>query len=87
MRYERAKAPLGQTIGIEDGQPILDAALRAGIDLPQACAHGLCARGKVQAAAPCSRRFEARARVLTDYPADARPKDLTSCRNAASIGD
>ena len=48
MSYELTIEPLGQTIAVEDGQSILDAALRAGIYLPHACCHGLCATCKVQ---------------------------------------
>lgn len=39
--------PLGETIEVEDGQSMLDAALRAGIGLPYACNHGLCGTCKV----------------------------------------
>lgn len=39
--------PLGVELEIEDGQTILDVALRAGIYLPHACCHGLCATCKV----------------------------------------
>ena len=48
MCYELTIEPLGQTIEVEDDQTILDAALRAGIWLPHACCHGLCATCKVQ---------------------------------------
>lgn len=48
MSYELTIEPLGETIEIEEGQTILDAALRAGIYLPHACCHGLCATCKVQ---------------------------------------
>lgn len=48
MSYELTIEPLGQTIEIEEGQTILDAALRAGIYLPHACCHGLCATCKIQ---------------------------------------
>lgn len=48
MTYEVTIDPLGQTIEVEEGQTILDAALRAGIWLPHACGHGLCATCKVQ---------------------------------------
>jgi len=47
VSYELTIEPLGQTIEIEDGQTILDAALRAGIYLPHACCHGLCATCKI----------------------------------------
>lgn len=48
MTYEVTIEPLGQVIDVEEGQNILDAALRAGIWLPHACCHGLCATCKVQ---------------------------------------
>ena len=48
MGYQLTIEPLGQTIEVEDGQTMLDAALRAGIWLPHACCHGLCATCKVQ---------------------------------------
>lgn len=47
MSYELTIQPLGTTIEIEEGQTILDAALRAGIYLPHACCHGLCATCKI----------------------------------------
>ena len=47
MSYQLTIEPLGQTIEVEEGQTILDAALRAGIYLPHACCHGLCATCKV----------------------------------------
>jgi len=40
--------PLGQTVEAEEGQTMLDACLRAGVWLPHACGHGLCATCKVQ---------------------------------------
>jgi phenol hydroxylase P5 protein len=48
MSYQLTIEPLGQTIEVEEGQTLLDAALRAGIYLPHACCHGLCATCKVQ---------------------------------------
>lgn len=48
MSYELTIEPLGETIEIEEEQTILDAALRAGVWLPHACCHGLCATCKVQ---------------------------------------
>jgi len=38
---------LGVTIDVEEGQTILDAALRQGIYIPHACGHGLCGTCKV----------------------------------------
>lgn len=40
--------PLGQDVEVEEGQTLLDAALRAGVYLPHACGHGLCGTCKVQ---------------------------------------
>jgi phenol hydroxylase P5 protein len=48
MSYQLTIEPLGQTIEVADGQTILDASLRAGIYLPHACCHGLCATCKIQ---------------------------------------
>lgn len=48
MTYEVTIDPLDETIEVEEGQTILDAALRAGIYLPHACGHGLCGSCKVE---------------------------------------
>lgn len=48
MSYQLTIEPLGTTIEVEDGQTLLDAALRQGIYLPHACCHGLCGTCKVQ---------------------------------------
>jgi len=47
MSYELIIEPTGQSVEIEDGQTVLDAALRAGIYLPHVCGHGLCSHCKV----------------------------------------
>ena len=47
MTYEVTIEPTGDVIEVEEGQTILDAALRSGIYLPHACGHGLCATCKV----------------------------------------
>lgn len=48
MSYRLTIEPLGQTVEAEEGQTMLDACLRAGVWLPHACGHGLCATCKVQ---------------------------------------
>lgn len=48
MSHALTIEPIGQTIDVAEGQTILDAALRAGIYLPHACCHGLCATCKVR---------------------------------------
>ncbi|MBK1851275.1 2Fe-2S iron-sulfur cluster binding domain-containing protein [Marinobacter sp. 1-4A] len=40
--------PIGEQIEVEDGQTILQAALRSGVWLPFACGHGTCGTCKVQ---------------------------------------
>lgn len=47
MTHQLTIEPTGDVIDVEDGQTILDAALRAGIWLPHACGHGLCGTCKV----------------------------------------
>jgi phenol hydroxylase P5 protein len=48
MSYQLTIDPLGATIEVEEGQTLLDAALRQGIYIPHACGHGLCGTCKVQ---------------------------------------
>jgi phenol hydroxylase P5 protein len=48
MSQQLTIEPLGVTIDVEEGQTILDAALRQGIHLPHACGHGLCGTCKVE---------------------------------------
>lgn len=47
MSHRLTIEPLGATIDVEDGQTVLDAALRQGIYIPHACGHGLCGTCKV----------------------------------------
>lgn len=48
MSYQLTIEPLGITVDINEGQTLLDAALRQGVYLPHACGHGLCATCKVE---------------------------------------
>jgi len=48
MSYEVTVEPTGDVIEVEEGQTILDAALRQGVWLPFACGHGTCATCKVE---------------------------------------
>ncbi|WP_312957442.1 NADH:ubiquinone reductase (Na(+)-transporting) subunit F [Stutzerimonas nitrititolerans] len=48
MSYQVTIEPTGETIDVEEGQTILQAALRQGVWLPFACGHGTCATCKVQ---------------------------------------
>ncbi len=83
MSYELTIEPLGQTVEIEEGQTILDAALRAGIYLPHACCHGLCATCKVQVADGEVEHGEASSFALMDFERD-EGKCLACCATAQS---
>lgn len=48
MSYQVTIEPTGEQIEVEEGQTILEAALRQGVWLPFACGHGTCATCKVQ---------------------------------------
>ena len=75
--------PLGQVIEVEDEQTILDAALRAGIYLPHACCHGLCATCKVQVSDGEIDHGEASNFALMDYERD-EGKCLACCATLQS---
>lgn len=71
MSYQLTIEPIGQTIEVEDGQTILDASLRAGLYLPHACCHGLCATCKIQVVDGDVDHGEASNFSLMDYERDA----------------
>jgi len=48
MTYSLTIEPIGEQIDVEEGQTILQAALRQGVWLPFACGHGTCATCKIQ---------------------------------------
>lgn len=48
MSYTLEIEPTGDVVEVEDGQTILDAALRQGVYLPHACNHGLCGTCKIE---------------------------------------
>lgn len=48
MSFSMTIEPLSHTVEVEEGQTLLDAALRAGVYIPHACLHGLCGTCKVQ---------------------------------------
>ena len=83
MSYELTIEPIGQTIEVEDDQTILDAALRAGIWLPHACCHGLCATCKVQIVDGEVDHGEASSFALMDFERD-EGKMLACCARLES---
>lgn len=83
MSYSLTIEPLGQTVGIEDGQTVLDACLRAGIWLPHACCHGLCGTCKIDVQDGDYEHGEASPFALMDFERDER-KALACCMTAQS---
>ncbi len=83
MSHQLTIEPLGQTIEVEEGQSILDAALRAGIYLPHACCHGLCATCKIQVTDGEIEHGEASGFALMDYERE-EGKALACCATLQS---
>lgn len=83
MSYELTIEPLGQTIEVEEDQTILDAALRAGVWLPHACCHGLCATCKIQVLEGEVDHGEASSFALMDFERD-EGKTLACCARLQS---
>lgn len=78
MSYQLRIEPLGQSIEVKPDQNILDACLRAGIWLPHACCHGLCATCKVQVLDGEVEHGEASPFALMDFERD-EGKTLACC--------
>ena len=83
MSYTLTIEPIGRTIEVNDGQTILDAALREGIYLPHACCHGLCATCKVQIIDGEVDHGQASNFVLMDYEREEQ-KCLACCATLQS---
>jgi phenol/toluene 2-monooxygenase (NADH) P5/A5 len=83
MSYELTIEPLGVSVEIEEGQTILDAALRAGVYLPHACCHGLCATCKVQVVDGEIEHGEPSDFALMDFEREEQ-KCLACCATAES---
>ena len=83
MSYRITVEPLGQAVEAEEGQTILDACLRAGVWLPHACCHGLCATCKVQVLEGEFEQGAASPFALMDFERDER-KALACCATLQS---
>jgi phenol hydroxylase P5 protein len=83
MTYQLTIEPLGETIEVEEGQTVLDAALRAGVWLPHACCHGLCATCKVQVTDGEVEHGEASPFALMDFERE-EGRALACCATLAS---
>lgn len=71
MSYQLTIEPLGATIEVQEGQTLLDAALRQGIYIPHACGHGLCGTCKVQVEGGEVDHGHANPFALMDFERDA----------------
>lgn len=83
MSYQLTIEPLGQTVEVEEGQNLLDACLRAGIWLPHACCHGLCATCKVNVLDGEVEHGEASPFALMDFERE-EGKTLACCATLQS---
>lgn len=83
MSYQLTIEPLGATIDVEEGQTLLDAALRQGIYIPHACGHGLCGTCKVQVSDGEVDHGHANPFALMDFERDAG-KTLACCASLQS---
>lgn len=70
MSYEVTIEPTGDIIEVEEGQTILQAALRQGVWLPFACGHGTCGTCKVQVTDGFYDQGEASSFALLDVDRD-----------------
>ncbi|MEM5327719.1 2Fe-2S iron-sulfur cluster binding domain-containing protein [Paraburkholderia sp. JHI2823] len=78
MSHQLTIEPLGATIEVEEGQTILDAALRQGIYIPHACCHGLCGTCKIEILEGEVDLGEANPFALMDFEREER-KALACC--------
>lgn len=78
MSYQLTIEPSGAVIDVEDGQSILDAALRQGLYIPHACGHGLCGTCKVQVCSGEVDHGAANPFALMDFERD-EGKTLACC--------
>jgi phenol hydroxylase P5 protein len=83
MSYQITIEPIGQTVDVSDGQTVLDACLRAGVWLPHACCHGLCATCKVQVLEGHCEHGESSNFALMDFERD-EGKILACCATLQS---
>jgi len=83
MSYQLTIEPLGASIEVEEGQTVLDAALRQGIYLPHACGHGLCGTCKVLVSDGTVDHGAANPFALMDFERD-EGKTLACCATLQS---
>lgn len=83
MSHTITVEPLGTSFELEEGQSILDGALRHGIYLPHACCHGLCGTCKVQVVDGEVEHGEASPFALMDVERD-EGRCLACCATAQS---
>ncbi len=70
MTFQMQIDPVGQSVAVEPGRTLLDAALGAGIYIPHACLHGLCGTCKVRVVEGEVELGEASPYALMDFERD-----------------
>tara|TARA_R110001583_G_scaffold168885_2_gene321758 strand:- start:7795 stop:8859 length:1065 start_codon:yes stop_codon:yes gene_type:complete len=83
MSYQLTIEPLGASIEVQEGQSLLDAALRQGIYIPHACGHGLCGTCKVKVEDGEVDHGQANPFALMDFERDAG-RTLACCATLQS---
>ncbi|MDE3009355.1 MAG: 2Fe-2S iron-sulfur cluster binding domain-containing protein [Pseudomonadota bacterium] len=83
MSHSLTIEPTGEVVEVAVGQTMLDACLRAGVWLPHACCHGLCATCKVEVLDGEIDHGEASSFALMDFERD-EGKALACCARLES---
>lgn len=83
MSYHLTIEPTGEVVEVQAGQTLLDACLRAGIWLPHACCHGLCATCKIEVVDGEIDHGEASSFALMDFERE-EGKALACCARLES---
>ncbi len=83
MTYQVVIESTGDVIEVNEGQTILDAALRNGVSLPHACGHGLCSTCKVDVLEGEVEQGEASPFALMDFERE-EGKCLACCATPLS---
>ncbi|MFG6177729.1 NADH:ubiquinone reductase (Na(+)-transporting) subunit F [Halomonas sp. THAF12] len=85
MSYEVTIEPTGEIVEVEEGQTLLDAALRQGVWLPFACGHGTCGTCKVQVLEGEAEVGEASSFALMDMERDEGFRLACCCRPESDL--
>lgn len=85
MTYQVTVEPTGDIVMVDDGQTLLDAALRQGVWLPFACGHGTCGTCKIQVLEGYGDVGEASSFALVDSERDEGKMLACCCRPTSDM--